>query len=131
MNIQPINASSATQHHEKLQGYKYRWFIKKPDYELIRTISSTHNLSRPVAHVLFSRGYADYEKIRSFLFSSFEQDVAHPTLLKGAETAAQRIIQAIHNKEKILIFGDYDVDGVTSTSLMLLALLPLGANLNY
>ena len=117
--------------YDHIQGTKFLWQFKKPDLDIIREISTTHNISLPVAHTLFSRGYTDHEKIRSFLFTSFEQDVSPGHILKGAELATQRIIQAIHNKEKILIFGDYDVDGVTSTSVMLLSLLPLGANINY
>lgn len=116
---------------EALQGLKYRWQLKKPDQALIAAISRTHNLSNPVAHILFSRGYHDHDQIRSFLFSSYEQDVGNPAELKGAVVAGQRIIQAIERNEKILIFGDYDVDGVTSSGLLMLAMLPLKANINF
>lgn len=116
---------------EIITGLKYRWKLKVTDEELINNISKTHNLSRPVAHLLFSRGYHDHDQIRSFLFSSFEQDVANPALLKGAIAAADRIIQAMERNEKILIFGDYDVDGITSSGLMMLAMLPLKANINF
>jgi len=114
-----------------IQGLKYLWKIKNEDDFLIRTIAHDHNISIPVAHVLYSRGHLDKEKIRSFLFSSYEKDVPHASGLKGIDIAVQRILQAIENQEKILIFGDYDVDGVTSSSLMLLALIPLGAQINF
>jgi single-stranded-DNA-specific exonuclease len=84
-----------------------------------------------MAHVLASRGYQTPEQIHSFLFSSFETDVPLPDLLKDINIAAQRIVHAIETKEKILIFGDYDVDGITSTSMFMLALLKLGANVNF
>ncbi len=119
------------QSEDIIQGAKYRWKLKTPDNDLINTISKTHNLSKPVAHILFSRGYHDHDQIRSFLFSSYEQDVANPALLKGASAAAARIIQAIEKNEKILIFGDYDVDGITSSGLLMLAMLPIKANINF
>jgi single-stranded-DNA-specific exonuclease len=78
-----------------------------------------------------SRGLTTKEAINAYLFSSLEQDVAHPALLKDAQKAVDRIIHAINTKEKILVFGDYDVDGITSSALMMLCLLPLGANVNF
>ncbi len=114
-----------------IQGTKYRWKLKTPDEDLINAISKKHNLSKPVAHILFSRGYHDHDQIRSFLFSSYEQDVANPALLKGASIAAARIVKAIEKNEKILIFGDYDVDGVTSSGVLMLSMLPLKANINF
>lgn len=107
------------------------WRIKKVDSASIRSISYDHNLSYPIAQTLISRGFTDADQIREFLFSSYEQNVSDPILFKDAEKTVERIINAIKNKEKVLIFGDYDVDGITSTSLFLLALLPLGANINY
>lgn len=123
--------SKSDQEKTTIQGSRYRWHLKNADMEAIRNISRTHNLSLPVAQTLFSRGFVDAEKIRSFLFTSFEQDVPNARLMKGLLQAVERILQAIERKEKILIFGDYDVDGVTSSSLMLLGLIPLGANVNF
>lgn len=116
---------------QTIQGTKYLWQLKKSDADAIRQISMTHNISSAVAHVLYSRGYHDDDAIRSFLFSSYERDVPHSGLLKGAHAATKRLLEAIERKEKILIFGDYDVDGVTSSSLVLLGLLPLGAQINF
>lgn len=117
--------------YSKIEGKKYIWRFKDPDKRVIKTIAGRHSLSMPVAHALFSRGFLSEEEINSFLFTSLEKDVAHPSLLKGAEIAVERLLRAIKDKEKILVFGDYDVDGVTSTSLMLVSLIPLGANINY
>ena len=116
--------------YKKIQGLKYLWRIKETEKSSVKEIAARHNLSLPVAHTLYSRGFSSKEEINSFLFTS-KEDIAHPTLLKDAEIAVERILCAIEDKEKILIFGDYDVDGVTSTSLLLIALLPLGANINY
>ncbi len=105
--------------------------MKHVDAERVRNIAYTHSLAMPIAHVLYSRGYLQDKDISSFLFTSFEQDVPHPGSMKGLMTAAKRIIAAKEKNQKILIFGDYDVDGVTSSSLALTALLPLGFNINF
>ena len=98
-----------------LQGSKYRWYWNKPDQGQVNDIGMTHSISQPIAQVLASRGFANHNQIRKHLFPDFERDVASPTKLKDAQRAAKRINQAIENNEKILIFGDYDVDGVTSS----------------
>lgn len=113
------------------QGSKYIWNIKQYDQALVRDLAASNNVSIPFAQTMFSRGFTDRDQVNSYLFTSYEKNVAHPSLFKGASIAVERIIRAIEKKEKILIFGDYDVDGVTSTSIMLVSLLPLGANINY
>ena len=114
-----------------IQGTKFRWILKNVDEAAVRARAMAHNLATPIAHVLSTRGYLEADQIRTFLFSSFEQDVPHASLMKGMTTAVERLARAVDNKEKILIFGDYDVDGVTSSSLALSALIPLGADINF
>lgn len=114
-----------------LQGDKYLWKLPDHNKESVLEIASAFNLSFPIAQTLLTRGYINKEMVNSFLFSSYEADVAHPSLMKDAHKAVDRILQAIAHKEKILIYGDYDVDGVTSSSLMLICLLPLGADVNF
>jgi single-stranded-DNA-specific exonuclease len=114
-----------------LQGEKYIWKLPAYDNQAILDLASSYNLSFPIVQTLLSRGYTDKEAINSFLFSSFEADVAHPSLMKDALKSCERILQAIANKEKILILGDYDVDGVTSCALMMISLLPFGAQVNF
>lgn len=113
------------------QGVKYLWQLPVDDKKKVLAIASSFNIAIPLSQVLVNRGFENKEEITSYLFSSFEKDVAHPTLLKDAQKAVDRILHAIKHKEKILIFGDYDVDGITSTSLMLSCLIPLGAEINY
>lgn len=114
-----------------IQGSKYVWRMPVIDSQKIAHIAAIYNLSIPIAQVLLSRGFTDRDSIDSFLFSSFEKDVAHPRLLKDAEKTVDRIMRAIEHKEKILVFGDYDVDGITSSALMMICLLPLGAHVNF
>jgi len=114
-----------------IKGEKYIWKMNPADDTHVREIAYRHHLSLPVAHVLYNRGYQTSEQIRSFLFTSYQQDVPHSSLLKGIDVVVDRILKAIEKKEKILIFGDYDVDGITSSSIALTALIPLGANINF
>jgi single-stranded-DNA-specific exonuclease len=114
-----------------IKGFKYRWKISSVEKSKVREISQRHNLSIPIAQTLLSRGFETAEQITSFLFTSLEKDIAHPNLFKDSKKAVERILKAIEKKEKILIFGDYDVDGISSTALLLAALLPLGALINY
>lgn len=64
------------------------------------------------AHLLFHRGITNNEQAGKFIEPLYERDVHDPLLLKDAEKAAQRIIQAIKNDEKIAIYSDYDADGI-------------------
>lgn len=116
--------------YEQIKGEKYLWRMKKFDLKKVQEVAVRHGVGISVAQTLLSRGFVSKEEITSFLFSS-EKDIAHPSRLKGASEAVERIIKAIRSEEKILIFGDYDVDGITSTSLLLVSLLPLGAKINY
>lgn len=114
-----------------LTGAKYLWKLPIVDQAAILHIASHYTLSLPIAQTLYTRGHITPEQINAYLFSSLEKDVAHPSLMKDAQKAVDRIIKAIEKQEKILIFGDYDVDGITSCSLMMICLLPLNAQVNY
>ncbi len=116
---------------QTLKGQKFVWKMPNFDPNAVLGISKKFNICIPAATVLVSRGYKNETEVSKFLFSSAERDVADPAILKDAIKTVERIELAIERKEKILIFGDYDVDGMTSTSIVLLALLPLGAKINY
>lgn len=112
-------------------GAKYVWRLPEIHDHHVAHIAATYNVSMPIAHTLYARGFKEHDHITSFLFSSFEKDVAHPSGMKDAQRSVDRILYAIAKKEPILLFGDYDVDGITSTALMMIGLLPLGAQVNF
>src|SRR5579872_2263403 len=114
-----------------IAGQKYLWKMPLADQQQITAIASRYNLSFAIAQVLYTRGFTNESDIEQFLFTTFETSVADARLLKDAEKAVDRILLAIEKQEPILVSGDYDVDGITSSSMMMICLLPLGAKINY
>ena len=114
-----------------VQGSKFLIGIPQINHQKALEIAHSLNLSLSLAKTLVARSLCEPEAISDFLMSTPEKDVHDTAIMKDAQRAVQRIIQAIEREEKILIFGDYDVDGITSSSLMLMGLLPLGAKVNF
>ncbi len=117
--------------HSFIQGCKYLVGIPDIDQQKAIDVSHQFSLAMPLARTLIARNMSEKKVIEDFLISSEHKDVHDPALMKGANKAVERIEQAIKNSEKILIFGDYDVDGITSSSIMMMGLLPLGAKVNF
>lgn len=113
------------------KGEKFTWLLPEHDAEKINKLAAHFSLSYSVAQTLINRGFATVEQVKSFLFTSKDADVPDGALLKDAQKAVDRIQQAIKNNEKILVFGDYDVDGITSSAMMIISLLPLNAKINF
>ena len=114
-----------------IQGSKYLVGIPLVSSEKSEKIAESFNISKTLASVLLARNIDDFEKIKDYLITSYEKDVHDPRLLKDGIKAIDRILLAIEKEEKILIFGDYDVDGITSSSLMMIGLLALNAKVNF
>lgn len=107
-----------------------RWKSIQVDSSLQTELSEKLNIHHTIAKMLIGRGMKEIESIRQFLSPSYEQ-LHDPYLLCGMKEAVERIRQALQNKEKILIYGDYDVDGVSSTSLMIHLFRKLEADVHY
>src|SRR4030042_617467 len=84
----------------------------------------------PIARVLTNRNILSAEAAETFLSGTLK-DLHDPFLMKGMDRAVTRLEEAIRNNEKILIFGDYDVDGVLSVVILLKALAGLGGDVDY
>lgn len=96
----------------------------------IASIAQFNNISEISASLLYNRGFHTAEDASRFL--NFNDVVIHsPLLLKDVEKAVDRIAKALENNERIAIFGDYDVDGVTSVTMLYLYLHNLGADIGY
>jgi single-stranded-DNA-specific exonuclease len=103
-----------------------RWVIQKHDHARAAALAAEINVSPLVAALLIARGYETNDLATKFLNPSYD-DLHDPFLLKGMRDSVDRIFQAIDNREKILIWGDYDVDGTTGTVLLRKTLKILGA----
>lgn len=109
---------------------KARWKIKEQHSDQIDELVEQLHISPLVATLLVHRGLETVDTAKRFLFKE-EMSYHDPFLLNGMEQAVTRIKAAIADKEKILIFGDYDADGVSSTALMYNALVSLSAKVDY
>jgi len=96
----------------------------------VKRISDKANIPKLIAKVLLNRGIDDCEKIRKFIDPSVE-DLYDPFLMKDMDRAVERMKTALAKKEKIVVYGDYDVDGITSTSILIDFLSRLGATCDF
>jgi len=93
-------------------------------------LSQELGISRLLAKVFLSRGMSDADCIKKFLNPSMD-DLYDPFLLRDMDRAVDRVARAVRNRERILIYGDYDVDGVTSTSVLKSFLERQGAEVSF
>lgn len=107
-----------------------RWSIAPHDRGVVSRISKEMRCSPLLAQVLASRGLNSALAAKTFLESKMT-DLHSPDLLPGIPEAAERIVKALNDKRRITIYGDYDVDGVTSTSILWHCLKLAGANVDY
>lgn len=109
---------------------KTRWVIQRQDQKQINMLAENLGITPLLASLLVNRGLNSPDEAREFLFDrglTFHD----PFLLTGMDRAVNRIREAILDGEPILIFGDYDADGVTSTAIMMVTLQELGANVDF
>ena len=102
------------------------WVISETDKRKEENLSLSLGISRLTARILVSRGYDTPESARNFLNKS-ELKLHDPMLLMDMDKACERIKKAVAEKQSVCIYGDYDVDGVTSTTALYLYLTGLGA----
>jgi single-stranded-DNA-specific exonuclease len=107
---------------------QYRWTITPPrDPALVARLTAEMNVPETITRILVNRGIDSYERAREF-FKPAIADLHDPFLMDGMEKAVARVLAALTAGEKILIFGDYDVDGTNSAAMMVLFLRELGAD---
>lgn len=105
------------------------WNVKKYDEKLVEKISKENKISSIAAKLLISRDIK-VEEIDKFLNGTID-DIKDPFIIKGMEKLVDRVTYAINNNERICIYGDYDVDGITSITIMYKFLTKLGADVIY
>ncbi len=106
------------------------WNIKYQDEYVVKKISNEIGCSDTFSRLLYNRGLINTDDVQSFLHPS-NLTVHDPFLLNDMDIAVKRIYDAINENEKICIYGDYDVDGITSVSVLYLFLKRFTDNVSY
>ena len=110
---------------------KFKWELADNASSVtVDNLEKELGISRILATLLAQQGIDSTEQAKKFFEPSIEE-IHDPTLLHDMDKAVERIEQAVEKQEQITIYGDYDADGITSTSLMYETLLSIGANVNY
>ena len=95
-----------------------RWILKDPaDEAKVERLSAEVGIDRVLAGLLVQRGVETFDQARSFFRPSLE-DLHDPFLMKDMDVAVERLHKAVSDGEKILVYGDYDVDGTTAVALV-------------
>lgn len=95
-----------------------RWKILTTDEAIVETLQQELSISKPLCNILVQRGIDTFEKARNYFRPNLSL-LHDPFLMKDMEKAVNRILDAIRTGDKILVFGDYDVDGTTSVATMI------------
>ncbi len=106
-----------------------KWQVNEIDNNEIERIEKNFNISKLVASIIAGKGLKTDEEIEVFLHPR-RTDFHNPFLMPDMEKAANRIVEAIKNNEKVAIYGDYDVDGITSSTVLHRFLKDRGLNTN-
>ena len=106
---------------------EYNWVFKTTDPKKVQQLSQQLNISSLVSNLLVNLNLTRTDDLKQFLEPSIS-NLYDPFLMKGMEAAVDRLGQAVRRKEKIMIFGDYDVDGTTASALLYLFLSEIGLN---
>lgn len=104
-----------------------QWRILQPDRQLVREIQQGLQCHPVTAAILANRNIGSLHQARDFMQANLE-NLPPPTTLRGIPKAVDRIVRALHHREKIMVFGDYDADGITATAVMVNFLKAAGAD---
>ena len=107
-----------------------KWEFYNQDENLVQKIAKEHNISELLSAILVNRNITDKKDIDVFL-NPTRKDFHNPYLMPDMEQAVDRILMAIDKKEKVIIYGDYDVDGITSITILKKFLKERGLDVGY
>ena len=106
------------------------WILYDEDEQLICNLAAELKINPLTASLLTHRGISTAEDAKKFLYAETAQEFYDPFSMKGMPDAVDRIDRAIKNREKLVVYGDYDVDGMTASTIMLKTLRRLGADVD-
>ena len=107
-----------------------KWSLKKYNEKDVDYITQSHDVSPLVAKLLSIRN-VNYKDIQSYINPSLKNSIPDPSTLTDMDIACERIFKAILDEDRISIFGDYDVDGSTSTSILVNYFRQISINLDF
>lgn len=109
---------------------RYRWSCTETEDGQAESLASAINVSMPIARALCNRGVASYDDARRFFRPSIDA-VPSPFLFNEMHRAVERVARAIEAGERIMVYGDYDVDGTTGTAMLSMFLAERGADVRH
>jgi single-stranded-DNA-specific exonuclease len=101
----------------KVAAMLYKWIFKESPSHKLKSLQEALKISPILCQLLVQRGVDDYDKAHQFFRPQLEH-LHSPFLMKNMDVAVARISQAIQNKQRIMVYGDYDVDGTTAVALV-------------
>ncbi len=107
-----------------------RWKVTPENSELRSRLSRELKIAPLTAQLLINRGLVDLDTASTFLSPDL-RNLHDPFSLKDMEIAVERLIRALKERERVVIYGDYDVDGITSTSLLYLFFGEIGMEVDF
>lgn len=107
-----------------------RWTILTADQQKVKSLQTGLNIHPAICKILVQRGIDNFEDAKKYFRPSLDE-LHDPWLMKDMDKAVERIIRAVQSKEKILIYGDYDVDGTTAVSCMYRFLKKFYSNIDF
>lgn len=120
--------------NKNLESKEKHWIIRSKDDigvdTAVSNIAFELGINPIVARLLYNRGYRDFHSAKSFIYMESEM-LQNPLLMLDMDVGVKRIAEALRLGEKITVYGDYDVDGVTAVCTLYLYLRSLGANIDY
>ncbi len=109
---------------------EYKWKVSNVDFELREKLSIELGIKQATAQLLINRGIKNQEEGKKYFFSSLD-DLYSPSIMKGLVPAVEKIKQALQENKKITVYGDYDVDGITSTAILVSLFQEMGGEVSY
>ena len=110
---------------------QYQWFYKyRGNEDKVEALAKSLNIAKANARLLIQRGIEDFDEAKKY-FRPQLSDLHDPYIMKDMDTAINRLSKAIINNEKVLVYGDYDVDGTTAVSLVYSFLKRFTQNIDY
>ena len=107
-----------------------KWVVHQADPVVQKRLMQETGISAILAGLLINRGYEDPQEVREFLNPSLDQ-LSSPFEMVNMGAAVERILEAVERKDKIVVYGDYDVDGICASVMLYQGLKTLNADVEY